>query len=206
MSRLGPRKELQLLTTFVGSIETQFLSRHLQVANLGAPSKPETLDVAAYVVLAHGALENFIEGLCLWALGHVHKHWQLKRRASRCTASLILYWGDEHPADDVSQSVFDTLRLALDGAKSAYSRDLEKNNGIAMNHLRSLFRPLGIDVPEDPTLVASLELLIKMRHQWAHQSRFGAQTVRTAADVKVTVADCLTLATQLATNAAKARP
>ena len=206
MSRLGPRRELQVLTRFVQSIEDQFLKRHLQAAALGPPSEPETLDVAAYVVLAHGALENFIEGVCLWALGHVQKNWLMKQRASRCTASMLLYLGEVRPDDDVSQSVFDTLRLAIDKAKSVYSHDLGNNNGIAMKHLRALFRPLGIDVPEDPTLVGSLELLVSMRHQWAHQYRFGAKTVKTAADVKVTVADCLALATKLAENSAKARP
>lgn len=206
MSGATPRQELEALRKFLAEIERQFLSRHLGAPTLTPPSRAEILDVAAYAVLAHGALENFVEGISLWALNRVHANWQTKRRASRSLASLLLYRGEEIPDDEASRSVFDTIRLALDDAKSTYSRYLEQNNGVAMKHLRSLFRPLGIDVPEEPVLVASLEGLVSMRHQWAHQYRFGAKTVRTASDVRATVADCLALAKKLADQASKARP
>jgi hypothetical protein len=202
---MSPGREVKRLRVFLQLIERHFILKHLGASTLGAPSQEETLDVAAYVVLAHGALEDFMEGVSLWVLGRVHDSWQFKKRATRSTASLLLHLGDKPDDYTTSQSVFDSLRLALHDAKSLFSRHLEQNHGIAMNHLRSLFRPLGIDVPETPTLVASLELLVSMRHEWAHQYRFGAKTIRTASDVRTTVADCVAIAESLAQSASKIR-
>lgn len=206
MSRPGPRQELQALKVFLAKIERQFLAKHLGKSSLGTPSEAESLDVAAYVVLAHGAFENFAEGVGLWTVGRVRHNWQMQKRTTRATASLLLHLGRNPPADDESRTVYDTLRLALDDAKSVYSQDIGLNHGVELRHLRSVFRRLGVDVPEDPTLVASLDLLVKMRHQWAHQYRFSAKTLKTAADVRTTVGDCLKLASELVANVGKVRP
>jgi hypothetical protein len=206
MKRKGPRAELQALRRFIGEAEAKFLRPHLPTSTLGTPSREELLDVAAFVVLAHGALENFIEGVGLWALESLESSWVMRRRTSRCVTSLLLY--QSVPSDHSNQvlSVFDNLRLAIADAKSAASRQIEQNNGIGMRQLRTLFRPLGIDVPEDPQLTGSFELLISMRHQWAHQYRYGATVVKFASDVKKTTDDCLALAQKLANQARLARP
>lgn len=66
MTRKGPGEELKNLRRFIGEAERKFLTPHLQQVTLGTPSRDEELDVAAFVVLAHGAVENFIEGIGLW--------------------------------------------------------------------------------------------------------------------------------------------
>ena len=45
-----------------------------------------------------------------------------------------------------------------------------------------------------------------MRHEWAHQYRFGAKNVKSALDVKKTVDDCFALAEGVAERAKKVRP
>jgi hypothetical protein len=161
--------------------------------------------VAAYVVLVHGALENFIEGLALWVVERSVANWTKQKKTTRSTASLLLY--QNKPSDDGPPlSVFDNLRTALDVAKEKVSKSVAANNGITLDHLRTLFLPLGVNVPADPVLSASLEKLITMRHQWAHQYRYGAKVVRSAKDTQTIVSDCMILAQELSAEAAAVRP
>jgi len=208
MRRGGPQEELRKLKRFVGKLENNFLLRHLGVVTLAPPSDAEILDVAAYIVLTHGAFENFVEGLSLWALMRLEQSWLLKKRATRCTASLLLFYpipGESTPLGAAS-SVFNTIRLAVDEAKADLSNKIHLNNGITRRHLKALFRPLGIDVPDDPVLTASLDSLVSMRHEWAHQYRFGAMVRRSARDVQKTVMDCISFAKKLSKEVQEAKP
>jgi hypothetical protein len=205
MKRSGPRIELKALTRSVKEVESRFLLPHLGPPTLGAPSREEVLDVAAYVVLVHGALENFAEGLALWVLTRSVANWTKRKKATRSTVSLLLY--QKPPADDSLQKpVFDNIRMALDSAKATVSKTVHDNHGITLDHLRTLFVPLGVNIPADPVLTASLELLVTMRHQWAHQDRRRTKLVKSAKDAQTTVSDCLTLAKKLSAEAAAARP
>jgi len=204
--RLGPRGEFRALKRFIDELEHRFLAPHLVSPTLGTPSRRETLDVAAYLVLTHGALENFVEGLGLWVLERLEDSWIRRQRATRATASILLYASAPSREIAAGVTVFSNLRTALRDAKSEASKQIAQNNGITPAHLRALFRPLGVDVPEDAVLVASLDLLVSLRHQWAHQYRFGGRVLKSAHDVKKTVADCLDLAERLATGATAARP
>jgi|SRR5579862_4289408 len=205
MKRTGPKAELAELKRQIKKIEDQFVKAHLVAPSLTAPTPKETLDVAAYVVLVHGAFENFIEGIALWVADRAVNSWIYKKRTTRSTSSLLLY--EDIPSNqNFSLSVFDNIRKSLDSAKTRVSKAVENNNGITMVHLQSLFMPLGVSVPSSPVLAASLNLLVKLRHQWAHQYRHVAKEVKSAADVKTTVADCLTIAEQLSSEASAVRP
>jgi hypothetical protein len=146
-----------------------------------------------------------VEGIALWVLTRSVDRWTKQKRATRATASILL---SQPPpaAPNGPQAVFDTLRIALDAAKTNISRTINDNNGISTRHLRSLFYPLAVDVPEDPILVGSLDLVITIRHEWAHRSRFGAKVTKSAQDVHTAVADCLKLAEKLANSASALKP
>lgn len=205
MKLKGPSAEYKALVRSVNEIETRFLAPHLGPPTLSAPTRKETLDVAAYVVLVHGLLEDFAEGLALWVLGKAVVNWTSHRRTTRSTASLLLY--QKVPADEsLSSSVFDNIRKALDEAKGRMSNVVFDNHGIALKNLRALFIPLGVNVPADPVLSSSLQLLVTMRHQWAHQDRRSAKVFKSAKDVQTTVSDCLKLAKKLGTEVASIRP
>lgn len=206
MAKGGPRIELRRLLTAVREYEVRYLDPHLSPTPLAAPSRAELLDVAAFVVLTHGAFENFVEGLALWAADRIETNWKMRKRVSRGTAALLLH-APKPGADDVGvANVYDTLRVALESAKDERSDAAKANNGIALKHLRRLFAPVGVDVPTDPILLASLEQLVKMRHQWAHQYRHGVRVTKGASDVKTTVSDCMSLAERLSTNVRAVRP
>jgi hypothetical protein len=207
MRRDGPKVELNRLRRLVKEAEDQFVKKHLGAPELSPPSHREILDVAAYVVLIHGAFENFFEGLALWVLERSVNNWIMKKRTTRSTASLLLYQAvppDERP--DQKLLVYDNIRNSLDLAKTRVSTAVQSNNGITVDHLRALFLPLGVNVPDDPILTASLDLLVKMRHQWAHQYRYAARVTRSANDARTTVSDCLALAEKLSAEATALRP
>ena len=205
-TRLGPREEFRALKRFVTELENRFLARHLVSTTLGPQTREDALDVAAYVVLTHGAFENFVEGLGLWILEKLERTWLYKKRATRSAASVLLYQAAPEGEMAPGVTVFDNLRVALEQGKTAAATKIAKNHGISPAHLRDLFRPLGVDVPEDITLTASLDSLVALRHQWAHQYRFGARVLKSAREVKKTVTDCLDLAERLSAQAAAARP
>lgn len=199
-----PRKELKQLTLFMTEIDRRYLAPHTAINTLAPPTREEELDVAAFAVLAHGALENFVEGLSLWAVNRVQANW-IRKRASRST--VVLLRGTSPTVDFAKETstVFNLIRTSIDEAKTAHSSRVEGNNGIALKHLRRLLLPVGIDVPTDPVLVGSLDALIKMRHDWAHQYRHGAKTSKSAADVRKTAQDCVALAEQLCKGALSLR-
>jgi hypothetical protein len=205
MKQTGPAIELQALKRSVREIEARFLAPHLGPPTLAAPSPKQVLDVAAYVVLVHGVFEDFAEGLALWVLSKSVANWINKKKTSRSMASLLLY--QSVPPDDASAStVFDNIRTALNDAKTRMSKVVHDNHGIASANLRALFMPLGVNVPTDAVLTASLDLLIAMRHQWAHRDRRRAKVIRSARDVQTTVSDCLEFAKKLSAEASSVRP
>ena len=197
MAAAGPKQELRLLKSYVSELETHFIRPYLAAPTLSAPSRKEDLHVAAYVVLVHGAFENFIEGLALWRLTQTVTGWTTGKRLSRGTAAILLH--QTAPKLDAAKHVttFNSIRTALDAAKQSLSNSIRDNNGIALKHVRDLFYPLGVDVPDDPILTASIDMIVSIRHQWAHQSRFGTKIVKSANDVTTAVADCLEFAKQL---------
>ena len=65
MKKAGPKAELAALKRTVKELEAKFLAPYPPGKGLKQPNRAEELDVAAYIVLVHGALENFVEGLAL---------------------------------------------------------------------------------------------------------------------------------------------
>jgi hypothetical protein len=201
--------EYASLKRFISEIEAKFLQPHLGSPTLAPPSRNESLDVAAFVVLAHGAIENFVEGLALWLVSRLEHGLIYRKRISRATAALLL--SQEKPSHNYEDkyTAFNDLRDAVQLAKSDVSRRIEQNHGIAPRHLRAIFRPLGVNVTDDPILIGSLDLLVSIRHHWAHQyryARFPVKVHRSANDVQKTASDCLQVAQKLAKEAAQVRP
>lgn len=193
---MSPRAELSALNRSILELQHKFLDRHLAGPPLVAPTRDEVLDVAAFGVLAHGHLENYFEGLAYWRLKWAVGDWLAKRPVRRATAALLLS-SQPRTYSKATPTVFDGVRKALEEGKEKLSNDIERNHGIGMSHLHQMFFPLGVDVPSDPAFVASLDQLIKLRHHWAHQYRYGAAVVKPAADVLIMAGDCLLLAKEL---------
>ena len=206
MPPFGPKRELAALKRFVSEVEIRYLGVYLAAPpTLAAPTRNEELDVAAFTVLAHGAFENYVEGVAVWALGKYTGNWIKRRRAGKGTAALLLTSAKAYDPSTDSNSVFDVIRLAIDSATTSHSKVIQQNNGTALQHLRSLLIPLGIDVPDDPLLSPSLAKLVKLRHEWAHQSRFGARQLITARAAADAAGDCVKIAERIHGNVVRLR-
>jgi hypothetical protein len=97
--------------------------------------------------------------------------------------------------------VFNRIRKALDSAKSTMSKVINvDNHGISVGHVKELFCPLGLDLPDDPSSLASLDKLAKRRGEKAHKG-VGATVVVAAGDAKKMVGDCLVVAKQIGVTA-----
>ena len=205
MTKTGPRLELAALRRLIKEVEVHFVVAHLGPPRLSPPGRDEILHVAAYAVLVHGALENFIEGLALWVVGRSVANWTKHKRMTRSTASLLLY--QTAPSEDGQLlSVFDNIRTALDLAKNRVSKSVFDNNGITLDHLKTLPAPR-----RKCTRRSRLDRLPRTaRHDAAPVGASvpdtGAKVIRSAKDAQTTVSDCLTLAERLSAEAVAVRP
>jgi hypothetical protein len=154
------------LKRIVSILEGRFLTLHLDQAALKV-SRKEHVDVSAYVVLAHAAIEGYLEATAQWVLDRAVANWTKRKRLSTATACLLLSYECDPKFD--GDIAFDRIRKALDGAKSSLSKIINADNhDISLEHMRRLFVPLGVDVPQDQTLLASLDKLAKQRGAMAH--------------------------------------
>src|SRR4051812_39013797 len=105
----GPKAELLRLKRSALEFEKQFLTKHLSVSvpSLYPPGRKEKVDTAAYVVLVHGALENFFEGLALWTLGRIVRKWTTSQKPSASTVAILLHQPCPAPEQQSSAKVFD---------------------------------------------------------------------------------------------------
>ena len=83
------------------------------------------------------------------------------------------------------------MRVHLDAAKGEFSKFIDRNHGITIRHLNSIFFPAGLEVTDDPKLIGSLDAFIKARGAFAH--RMGAKKIPAPEDVRAQAQDCITL-------------
>lgn len=160
-------KELQ---ETVASLETKFIQIHI-------PTKPDitpvdySLDVKAYCVLSHAALEDFFEKISLLLMEHLNLAlYDKRRRIDRGLLIFLKTYGSEIKIEDETRTTFEYLRESLDKAKRSFSDYVHNNHGIsAKKYLAQLMVPVGIDVPQDPNLLNSLDQLAQERGQYAHK-------------------------------------
>lgn len=197
---------LQDLRHAVGGLETKFITPHLPVVPEVDPAT-YNLDVRAYLLLSHAALEQFVEDLCLELVNRATDSWESNHHLSEPILALIAFYSDGLTISDNERdpevTFFDHIRLGLEKAKATYSAYLKKkNNGVSVKYLRQMLLPVGMSVPTDPKWVGSLGQLASYRGDNAHKHRVTKVTDPERA--REWVQDCLQMASQLADDAAKA--
>ena len=136
-------------------------------------------------------------GLALWVLGKSVANWTKRKKQHVCSSIR-----NRLPMMLRPYLCSTTLGLHSTTQKTRMFKVVNDNHGTTLDHLRTLFTPLGVNVPADPVLTASLELLVMMRHQRAHQNRRRTKVVKSAKDAQTTVSDCLLLARKLSAEVA----
>jgi hypothetical protein len=182
------------LSSHIGELAKKFVDPYIPASPSAVPSD-YALDVRAYCVLSHAAFEEFVEAVVLTVASGAVQDWMVKRKATDVIISLIAWNGAKLKIDDDEASAetkpFDYLRSLVNEAKAAFSREVNKNQGISILHLRNLLIPVAIDIKSDPNLLNSLQKLAEGRGAYAHKGR--VTTVLAPEDAKRYVQDVLAL-------------
>jgi hypothetical protein len=189
------RPRLSSLKVALARLDLFFLKAH---AGSMSPTPRYELDISAYAVLAHAELEQYFEGLAQWIIDRVEIAWMNKQpRATRPLVAMALYAGAAKVDEDNPSRSFNVISDAFKEMKKVLSKEILNNHGISAAHLRNLFCPLGLDVPDSASLLNSLSQFSKLRGDRAHRGRLGARVVASAGDILKYVGDCVTIAEQM---------
>lgn len=144
------------------------------------------LKVQSYILLAHAAFEQYIEGLVLLVSREAHS--QLKNNDRVCRAMLSLVTSEAMLQVDVdvarrkikSALTSDLLGFAT-SAVANLTRDIEANHGITTANQRKLLLQIGVD-PEavDLTVSAALNAFGTKRGSIAHKVKMQTSETRSS--------------------------
>lgn len=175
---IHPTKEYDQLCKDVASAK-KLLSK---VKNDDVPSKEvDQLKAKAFVLLAHAALEAYIEDVSLEAAKHARKRFK-KGAVCRSLIALVASCVSFEVREKTRKSVIEDLATDLDKFSDEsvnwLTRLAHSNNGIRRENQKSLFLPIGVD-PEkvDVTTYAALDAFGVMRGEYAH--KFQVVSVQT---------------------------
>jgi hypothetical protein len=191
---LNLESQLQLL-------ERRFVRPHLPLPPTSDPSDYD-LDVRAYCMLSHAALEQYIEDVCLQLLIDAVDGW-IETRAATNTLLALLAFAPEIQLDlneaHREQTLFEYIRHATNRRKRSFSQFLAQNNGVSSKYLRQMLLPVGLNVPDNARWLGSLNQLAKQRGEQAHRGH--VRTVPSPDDALEWVTDCLEMCTHIRNKA-----
>jgi len=183
------------LKKYIELLEDRFIKKYIPVEPEIGPEEYEQF-VKAYCLLSHAAIEEYMEEVVLKVIEKSIDDWTRERKIVDGLLTLISYYGIRLKIDEGVDEVkvFDYLRKMFKEAKKEFSKDIEKNHGIAIINLRRLLLPVGIDIKQDLNLKNSLNKLSSERGIYAHfqrGDRKGAKKVLSPEDAQKYVEDCL---------------
>lgn len=195
-------KAFASLVKEVKELESRYIGGYLPA---NPEVKPEDFehDVKAFCVLAHAALEEFVEALSDALMVKLINQF-LEKKITLSTASFLLAYGRGISVEDdeaeSQASCFNQIRLTLDEGKKQHSKILMDNHGFSVRYLRSILTPVGLNVPSTP-LLDSVKKLADARGTFAHSraklALYGgyraAKTPMVPEEAQTIVNDCLDL-------------
>nr|WP_312660629.1 HEPN domain-containing protein [Stenotrophomonas geniculata] len=202
-------KNLQdVLDVELSSLHKRFIDRWVPVDPLFGPADFEH-DVKAYCVLAHAAFEEFVEELSMLAMNSALLAWNARKFSY---GSIALLCGYKRTIEFVNSDadhqvgIRDQVDSGIAKSVSSHHYAISQNHGFSRVYLRALFTPVGVDIPEDATLLQSLSELAEARGSFAHSrsnsAHFGkrksAKRPMTPERAQMIVESCLQLCAALA--------
>lgn len=183
----------ETLTRNVARLEDVFIKGFLPLST----AKPEDYDlqVRAYCVLTHAALEEYLEGIALYVMKQSIDDYVMGKKVRDSLLTLTAYSrlelavNENETTDEIR--TYDVLRRMLDDANKRFSRSVHNNQGISLKYLRRLLNPVAVDIVQDSNLKNSLMQLSKERGTFAHKG--AARKVVSPEDARNYVKDCLEL-------------
>jgi hypothetical protein len=197
--------------TYVNRLENELLKKHLD--NPLASPQDFDLDVKAFCVLCHAAFEEYIETTALKVMHAAVDGFILKHKISETLVCLLHFKSTgkgylEKLTDQVeADRIFDYIRKQLEEIKRQFSNEIAmQNHGTSVKYARQLLMPVAIDLPDDATLLNSLNSLAAERHLYAHKF-LDKGSVRKSIEpekAKTMVDDCIKIWDDLRDKANKA--
>jgi len=182
------------LVSHIGAIGTEFIAPYLPADPSVSPVDYE-LSVKAYCLLAHAAIEEYLESVALGVMIACIDNWTVSRKYADSLTTLVARYGLTFEVVEKNvayeKRVVDHLKELFDEAKRRFSQDVFDNNGISIDYLKQLFLPLAIDIDSDVNVINSINKLSKERGSYAHKG--GARVVLSPEDARNFVVDCLKL-------------
>jgi hypothetical protein len=203
------------LQRHIADLKARFLDPFLPPDPTHRPEDYEH-DVKAACVLAHAALEEFVESVSMHVMSVSVEAWKTQRRTTDPLLALCLKHGVAIAIEDdeeaAQKSCFDLLREAVDMAKKRHSKSIQDNHGFSLKYLRAALTPVFINPPDDLRLTESLRTLTSARGSFAHSAAknaefsVGKKSGRARAalspeDAWNAISDCVLLCEQIASAA-----
>jgi len=182
------------LTSYINILELRFLNRFLaaDVDPFLPPSEYE-LDVRAYCILSHAALEDFFEQTAQKIMTKSLDEWansNFKINDSLLTLASYASYKFEKIEEDTLSPV-EYLRRVFDDANRKLSQSIFNNHGTSQRYLKDILLPVALQVNQDPALQNSLQQLVKQRGDYAH--RGVVKNILAPESARRYVQDCLKL-------------
>lgn len=194
------------------TLKAKYLDNYLSFEGSMASHEEFEIDVKAYCVLFHAALEGFVEGVAYYISEMAFDKYLTKKEVTVALFSLYFYTPELCGGmKDVSSwdKLYDNIRDSYnDKAKKLVQELLENNHGASVKYMKKLLMRFGIDLNISDPLFESLQRLVNARGEYAHWDishvRGRTRTKRISPDDALTYSkDCLELALKIIYKGAK---
>ena len=205
------------LRDHISKLKEKFLNQFFPPDPAHRPEDYEH-EVKAACVLAHAALEEFVESISMHVMKTAVQQWERDRKASDPLLALCLKHGVTVSVEDdeekTQKTCFDLLREAISEAKKRHSKSIQDNHGFSLKYLRAALTPVFINPPNDVRLTESLKTLTAARGSFAHSAAKHAEfrsdtkvgrasTPLAPEDAGKAIDDCVLLCQAIAESASK---
>jgi hypothetical protein len=165
--------------TYISSLEKSFLDKHLENP-LSTPDDYD-YDVKSYCILCHAALEDYMETIALKVLDKAIENYVNHHHLSESIVTLMHFKAPS--VNNYFEKLEDNAPLTM------------QNHGASLKYIRQLLMPVAIDIPNDPQLLNSLQLLANERGFFAHKFQQSGNLKRSIEPekAKIIMEDCLLL-------------
>jgi hypothetical protein len=158
------------------------LRDRLLTSSAGPTEKPsvlEQLQIKAYCVFLHAAIEEFLEETARELADLSIRRWKSKLglRPSTALLALAVHCSKRHTDgedDDASLNMFEELGKKLDIAYSELDKIINGNNGASIKHFKRLLRFVGITFTMSPTTSSAFSHLKQYRGGFAHTNSISS--------------------------------
>jgi hypothetical protein len=199
------------LKTYMEHLRITFLDKYLHDP-LANPQEYE-LQIRAYCVLAHAALEEYFENVAVNVLSECINQWKNSGKLQDSLIAISIHYLAQEPKKDLPSikgaenqvHKFDSLLKGILALAEAWFKDyaFQKNHGAGISYLKRLLQPVGIDISNNIIQLASLDFLVTRRGDVAHTFSKQITTSHTPQAFLNSISDCLDLCDDIRSNANK---